>query len=72
MTLGVARMCDCRNMHERNLAMVDELLTEDQDMQMVLREVSVKRKLRERNIIYMQEEYGYGTDDYTDEGGNQV
>ena len=68
MTLGVARMCDCRNMHERNLAMVDALLTEDQDRQMVLREVSVKRKLRERNIIYMQEEYGYGTDDYTDEG----
>lgn len=61
-------MCDCRNMHDRNLAMVDELLTEDQDRQMVLREVSVKRKLRERNIIYMQEEYGYGTDDYTDEG----
>ena len=30
--------CTCRDAHERNLAMVDELLAEDQDGQMVLKE----------------------------------
>lgn len=37
--LDPGEMCDCRDTHERNLAMVDELLTEDQDGQMVLKEV---------------------------------
>lgn len=30
--------CTCRDAHERNLAMVDELLAEDQDGQMFLKE----------------------------------
>ena len=30
--------CTCHDTHEKNLQMVDELLTEDQDGQMILRE----------------------------------
>ena len=30
--------CTCRDTHERNLAMVDELLTEEQEGQMTLKE----------------------------------
>lgn len=43
--------CDCQKTHERNLAMVDELLTEDQDGQMTLREM-----LKRHNRNYMEEE----------------
>ena len=31
--------CTCRDAHEKNLQMVDELLAEDQDGQMILKEV---------------------------------
>lgn len=42
--------CDCQ---ERNRQMVDELLSEDQDMQMTSRE-TIKRKYRN----YMEVEHG--------------
>ena len=45
--------CTCRDTHERNLAMVDELLTEDQDGQITLRE-TLKRHYRN----YMEVEHG--------------
>lgn len=36
--LDPGERCTCADTHERNLAMVDELLTQDQDGQMVLKE----------------------------------
>ena len=36
--LDPGERCTCRDAHERNLRMVDELLTEDQDGQMTLKE----------------------------------
>lgn len=36
--LDPGERCTCHDTHERNLAMVDELLTEDQEGQMTLRE----------------------------------
>ena len=37
--LDPGERCTCRNTHERNLKMVEELLSEDQDGQMILKEV---------------------------------
>lgn len=51
--LDPGERCTCRNTHERNLAMVDELLSEDQDGQMTLRE-TLKRHYRN----YMEVEHG--------------
>ena len=45
--------CICRDTHERNLAMVDELFAEDPDGQMILRE-TMKRQYRN----YMEVEHG--------------
>lgn len=45
--------CDCLKTQERNLQMVDELLAEDQDGQMTLRE-TMKRQYRN----YMEVEHG--------------
>ena len=36
--LDPCERCTCTDTHERNLQMVDELLTEDQDGQMTLKE----------------------------------
>ena len=36
--LDPGERCTCRDTHERNMVMVDELLTEDQDGQMILKE----------------------------------
>lgn len=36
--LDPGERCTCHDTHEKNLQMVDELLTEDQDGQMILRE----------------------------------
>lgn len=36
--LDPGERCTCRDTHERNLQMVDELLSEDQDGQMTLKE----------------------------------
>lgn len=38
--LDPGERCTCQETHERNLAMVDELLTEDQDGQMTLKEAT--------------------------------
>ena len=38
--LDPGERCTCQETHERNLVMVDELLTEDQDGQMVLKEAT--------------------------------
>lgn len=38
--LDPGERCTCQDTHERNLAMVDELLTEDQDGQMTLKEAT--------------------------------
>ena len=43
----------CHSTHEKNLQMVDELLTEDQDGQMTLKE-TMKRQYRN----YMEVEHG--------------
>ena len=45
--------CTCHNAHEKNLQMVDELLTENQDGQMTLKE-TLKRHYRN----YMEVEHG--------------
>ena len=37
--LDPGERCTCHSTHEKNLQMVDELLTEDQDGQMMLKEV---------------------------------
>ena len=37
--LDPGEQCDCHSTHEKNLQMVDELLTEDQDGQMILKGV---------------------------------
>ena len=37
--LDPGERCTCHSTHEKNLQMVDELLTEDQDGQMILKEV---------------------------------
>ena len=37
--LDPGERCSCHSTHERILAMVDELITEDQDGQMILKEV---------------------------------
>ena len=37
--LDPGERCTCHSTHEKNLQMVDELLTEDQDGQMTLKEV---------------------------------
>ena len=37
--LDPGERCGCHSTHEKNLKMVDELLTEDQDGQMILKEV---------------------------------
>ena len=37
--LDPGEWCTCHSTHEKNLRMVDELLTEDQDGQMILKEV---------------------------------
>lgn len=37
--LDPGERCTCHSTHECNLQMVDELLTEDQDGQMILKEV---------------------------------
>ena len=37
--LDPGERCTCHDTHEKNLHMVDELLTEDQDGQMMLKEV---------------------------------
>lgn len=37
--LDPGEQCTCHSTHEKNLQMVDELLTEDQDGQMTLKEV---------------------------------
>lgn len=37
--LDPGERCTCHNAHEKNLQMVDELLTEEQDGQMILKEV---------------------------------
>ena len=51
--LDPGERCTCRDTHERNLQMVDELLTEDQDGQMTLKEM-LKRHYRN----YMEVEHG--------------
>ena len=38
--LDPGERCTCHSTHEKNLQMVDELLTEDQDGQMMLKEVN--------------------------------
>lgn len=38
--LDPGERCTCRDTHESKLAMVDELLTEDQDGKMVLKEAT--------------------------------
>lgn len=59
--LDPGERCTCHSTHEKNLQMVDELLTEDQDGQMMLKEAvqRMKRKKIERHNTYMEEEYGY-------------
>lgn len=59
--LDPGERCTCHSTHERNLQMVDELLTEDWDGQMMLKETvpSMKSKKIERHNTYMEEEYGY-------------
>lgn len=37
--LDPVERCTCHDTHEKNLQMVDELLTEEQDGQMILKEV---------------------------------
>ena len=37
--LDPGERCTCHDTHEKNLQMVDELLAEDQDGQMILKEV---------------------------------
>ena len=37
--LDPGEQCTCHDTHEKNLQMVDELLSEDQDGQMMLKEV---------------------------------
>ena len=37
--LDPGERCTCRDTHEKNLRMVDELLTEERDGQMILKEV---------------------------------
>ena len=37
--LDPGERCTCRDTHEKNLQMVDELLSEDRDGQMILKEV---------------------------------
>lgn len=37
--LDPGERCTCHSTHEKNLQMVDELLSEDQDGQMILKEV---------------------------------
>ena len=37
--LDPGEQCDCHSTHEKNLQMVDELLAEDRDGQMILKEV---------------------------------
>lgn len=37
--LDPGERCGCHSTHEKNFQMVDELLTEDQDGQMILKEV---------------------------------
>lgn len=39
--LDPGERCTCHSTHEKNLQMVDELLTEDQDGQMILKEVNI-------------------------------
>ena len=39
--LDPGERCTCHDTHEKNLQMVDELLTEDQDGQMILKEVNI-------------------------------
>ena len=51
--LDPGERCTCRDTHERNLQMVDELLTENQDGQMTLKE-TLKRHYRN----YMEVEHG--------------
>lgn len=51
--LDPGEQCTCHSTHEKNLRMVDELLTEDQDGQMTLRETT-KRQYRN----YMEVEHG--------------
>lgn len=51
--LDPGERCTCHSTHECNLQMVDELLTEDQDGQMTLRE-TMKRQYRN----YMEVEHG--------------
>ena len=51
--LDPGERCTCRDTHERNLQMVDELLSEDRDGQMILRE-TMKRQYRN----YMEVEHG--------------
>lgn len=51
--LDPGERCTCQETHDRNLAMVDELLTEGQDGQMTLKE-ALKRHYRN----YMEVEHG--------------
>lgn len=51
--LDPGERCTCSSTHEKNLRMVDELLTEDQDGRMTLKE-TMKRQYRN----YMEEEKG--------------
>lgn len=51
--LDPGERCTCHNTHEKNLQMVDELLAEDPDGQMILRE-TMKRQYRN----YMEVEHG--------------
>lgn len=37
--LDPGERCSCHDTHEKNLQMVDEMLTEDRDGQMILKEV---------------------------------
>lgn len=51
--LDPGERCTCSNKHEKNLQMADDMLSEDLDGQMTLRE-TVKRQYRN----YMEVEHG--------------
>lgn len=51
--LDPGERCTCRDTHEKNIQMVDELLSEDHNGQMTLKEI-LKRNYRN----YMEVEHG--------------
>lgn len=73
--LDPGERCTCSGTHEKNMQMVDELLSEDQDGQMILRET-----MKRQYVNYMEVEHGniirdrtgdYGLCGYGDRGDHR-